>query len=255
VSGARTGVRVAVVTGGGRGIGRGVAERLAEDGNAVAVLDLDRAAAEEVAAGIRDGGGRAVAVETDVADEESVLSAVGQVASALGPPAILVNNAGFARDMPLREMTIDDWDAVQGVHLRGTFLMTRAVADHMVERRWGRIVNISSVSALGDDDRVNYAAAKSGMHGFIRSCALELGPYGVTANIVAPGLIVTDMTIRSAKRAGRSLDEHVRLAAERIPVRRTGRPDDIAHAVSFFAGDASGFITGQVLFVSGGPHG
>jgi len=109
--------------------------------------------------------------------------------------------------------------------------------------------------ALGNDDRVNYAAAKSGMHGFIRSCALELGPYGVTANIVAPGLIVTDMTVRSAKRAGRSLDEHVRLAAERIPVRRTGRPDDIAHAVSFFAGEASGFITGQVLFVSGGPHG
>lgn len=244
--------RVAVVTGAARGIGAGIARRLVADGHAVALLDRDGDAARETAAAL---GERAVAIEADVSDEDSVRTAVDAVVSDLGTPGILVNNAGFARDVPLPEMTLEDWDVIQGVHLRGTFLTTRAVCGPMIEQGWGRIVNISSVSALGDDDRVNYAAAKSGMHGFIRSCALELGPHGITANIVAPGLVVTDMTTRSAARAARSVEEHVRLAAENIPVRRTGTPDDIAHAVSFFTAEASGYITGQVLYVSGGPHG
>lgn len=247
--------RTAVVTGAGRGIGAAIARRLSQDGHKVALLDRDGEAAAAIAESIDPTGIAAVAVTADVADERSVARAVAAAAEALGPPTILVSNAGFARDQPLDDMPTADWDAVVDVHLRGAFLTTRAVCGHMRRAGWGRIVNVSSTSALGDDDRVNYSAAKSGLHGFTRACALELGPSGVTANVVAPGFIVSDMTRATARRLGRSFEEHRRLAAAALPVRRVGQPEDIAHAVSYLTSEGAGYVTGQILYVAGAPVG
>ncbi|GAB3175817.1 3-oxoacyl-ACP reductase FabG [Myceligenerans halotolerans] len=247
--------RTAIVTGAARGIGAATAKRLAQEGHAVAVLDLmedqARATAEEIVA----DGGRAIAVGADVSDEDSVASAVDRVASELGPPAILVNNAGILRDNLIFKMSADDWDAVMGVHLRGAFLMTRAVQTHMVAARYGRIVNLSSTSALGNRGQVNYAAAKAGMQGFTKTLAIELGRFGVTANAVAPGTIRTAMTEATAERMGITFDELLEGAAERIPVGRVGLPEDVAAAVAFFASEDAGFVSGQVLYVAGGPRG
>jgi 3-oxoacyl-[acyl-carrier protein] reductase len=237
-------VSVAVVTGGARGIGAGVAKRLRADGHRVAVLDVDTTGAD----------GDAV-VQCDVASEESVTAAFDTVVAELGEPLVVVNNAGFARDQPLTEMSLSDWDAVVDVCLRGAFLTTRLVAPFMKAAGFGRIVNISSTSALGDPERVQYVSAKSGLNGFTKAAALELGPFGVTVNAVAPGLTVTNMTTRSAARRGRTVEEHVRLAAETSPVRRVGYPEDIAHAVSFFTSEGAGYVTGQVLYVAGAPLG
>ncbi|WNM38482.1 3-oxoacyl-ACP reductase FabG [Micromonospora halotolerans] len=245
--------RTAVVTGAARGIGAGVARRLARDGIAVAVVDLDEAAAEPVADEIRTAGGRALAVGADVADEEAVRAAVDRIAGELGEPTILVNNAGITRDNLLFKMTTDDWDAVVNVHLRGSFLMTRAVQAHMTGAGWGRIVNLSSTSALGNRGQANYAAAKAGLQGFTKTLALELGKFGVTANAIAPGFIETEMTAATAARLGVPFEEFKQAAAAQIPVARTGTPEDIAHAVSFFVSEAAGFVSGQVLYVAGGP--
>lgn len=235
---------VAVVTGGARGIGAGIAKRLRADGHRVAVLDIDTAGAD----------GDAV-VHCDMADESSVTAAFDLVVAALGEPVIVVNNAGFALDQPLTEMSLSDWDAVVDVCLRGAFLTTRLAAPYMKAAGFGRIVNISSTSALGDPERVQYVAAKSGLNGFTKAAALELGPFGVTVNAVAPGFTVTNMTVRSAARRGRTLEEHIRVAAEVSPVRRAGHPEDIAHAVSFFTSEGAGYVTGQVLYVAGAPLG
>lgn len=235
---------VAVVTGGARGIGAGIARRLRADGHRVAVLDIDTDGAE----------GDAV-VHCDMADESSVTAAFDLVVAALGEPVIVVNNAGFALDQPLTEMSLADWDAVVDVCLRGAFLTTRLAAPYMKAAGFGRIVNISSTSALGDPERVQYVAAKSGLNGFTKAAALELGPFGVTVNAVAPGFTVTNMTVRSAARRGRTLEEHIRVAAEASPVRRAGHPEDIAHAVSFFTSEGAGYVTGQVLYVAGAPLG
>ena len=147
-----------------------------------------------------------------------------------------------------------DWDGVHAVHLRGSFLMVRAVVRGMEEARWGRTIQISSVSAQGHAGRANYCAAKAGMHGLVKSLAIELGPLGVTANAIAPGLIVTRMTDATAKRRGLSLEEHLADAVTRIPVGRVGTPVDVAAAVAFLAGEDAGFISGQVPYVAGGPH-
>jgi 3-oxoacyl-[acyl-carrier protein] reductase len=244
-----------MVTGAGRGIGAAIARRLARHGHRVAVLDRDAEAARATAGAIDRAGTSAIAVAADVADERSVSEAVAATVEAIGPPTILVNNAGFARDQPLDGMPTADWDAVVDVNLRGAFLTTRATCGYMREAGWGRIVNVSSVSALGDDDRVNYSAAKSGLHGFTKACALELGPSGVTANVVAPGFVVSDMTRATARRLGRPFEEHERLAAAALPVRRVGQPEDIAHAVSYLTSDGAGYVTGQILFVAGSPVG
>lgn len=245
--------RVALVTGAARGIGAAIARRLASDGNAVAVLDLDSAACADTVDAIVSAGGQAIAVGADVSDSASVEAAVAEVVERLGAPTILVNNAGILRDNLLFKMTDDDWDAVLGVHLRGAFLMSRAVQKHMVDAGFGRIVNLSSTSALGNRGQANYAAAKAGMQGFTKTLAIELGRYGVTANAIAPGFIATDMTRATAERIGMTFDEFLVAAAKEIPVGRAGTPEDIAAAASFFCAEESGFTSGQVLYVAGGP--
>ncbi|MGN7246192.1 SDR family oxidoreductase [Janibacter anophelis] len=245
--------RVAVVTGAARGIGAGVARRLAADGMAVAVLDLDESACRPVVDEITAAGGRALAVGADVADPEQVEAAVQRIADELGAPTVLVNNAGIIRDNLIFKMTVEDWDAVMAVHLRGAFLMTKACQAHMTTARYGRIVNLSSTSAQGNRGQVNYSAAKAGMQGFTKTLAIELGKFGVTANAIAPGFIETEMTAETAARIGIGFDELKQMASQQAAVARTGRPEDIAHAVSFFVSEGAGFTTGQVLYVAGGP--
>ncbi|QSE86376.1 SDR family oxidoreductase [Rhodococcus koreensis] len=248
-----TTTRTAIVTGAARGIGAGVAQRLAADGLAVAVLDLDETACKTVVAEIETAGGRALAVGVDVADEAAVQAGVERVADELGEPTVLVNNAGIIRDNFLFKMTATEWDSVISVHLRGAFLMTRAVQGYMTKANWGRVVNLSSTSALGNRGQVNYAAAKAGIQGFTKTVALELGKFGVTANAIAPGFIETEMTKATAERMGLSFDDFRAFAVKEIPVGRGGLPADIAHAVSFFASEGAGFVSGQVLYIAGGP--
>ncbi|MGD0062838.1 MAG: 3-oxoacyl-ACP reductase FabG [Streptosporangiaceae bacterium] len=245
--------RTAIVTGSARGIGAATARRLAADGMAVAVLDLDEAACAGTVKEIAGAGGRAVAVGADVSKSDQVAQAVERVAAELGEPTVLVNNAGVIRDNLLFKMTDDDWDTVLGVHLRGAFLMSRAVQKYMVNHRYGRIVNLSSSSALGNRGQVNYSAAKAGMQGFTKTLAIELGPFGVTANAVAPGFIATDMTAATAARTGVSFEDFQAGAAARIPVRRVGQADDVAHTISFLVSEGAGFVSGQVIYVAGGP--
>ncbi|WP_206030985.1 MULTISPECIES: 3-oxoacyl-ACP reductase FabG [unclassified Rhodococcus (in: high G+C Gram-positive bacteria)] len=246
-------IKTAVVTGSARGIGAAVAKRLAKDGFGVAVVDLDESACADTVGAIQSAGGHAVAIGANVADEESVRTAVDRIASEFGAPTVLVNNAGITRDNLLFKMTVDDWDSVLGVHLRGSFLMTRAVQKHMIDAKWGRIVNLSSTSALGNRGQANYAAAKAGMQGFTKTLAIELGKFGVTANAIAPGFIETEMTAATAERVGVPFEDFKAAAAAQIPVNRVGHPDDIAHLASFFVSEGAGFISGQVVYAAGGP--
>ena len=244
----------AIVTGAGRGIGAAIAQRLADDGMAVACVDIDEASAGSVAGGINDAGGRAAAFGADISDADRVEDCIGRVASSLGAPTVLVNNAGVLRDNLLFKMSESDWDTVMQVHLRGTFLMTRAAQKHMTAAGFGRIVNLSSTSALGNRGQANYAAAKAGLQGFTKTVAMELGKFGVTANAVAPGFIVTEMTRATAERVGQSFEEFSAARVAAIPVARAGQPEDVADAVSFFCSPRAGFVSGQVLYVAGGPR-
>jgi 3-oxoacyl-[acyl-carrier protein] reductase len=246
--------RVAIVTGAARGIGAATALRLAADGFAVAVIDLDESSTAGTVQAIEAAGGRALGVGADVGDPEQVQAAVDRVAAELGPPVVLVNNAGVTRDNMLFKMTDADWDLVMHVHLRGSFLMTRACQKYMVDAKWGRVVNLSSTSALGNRGQANYATAKAGLQGFTKTLAIELGKFGVTANAIAPGFIQTEMTKATAERIGRDWEEYVAERAAAIPVARAGVPEDIAHTVSFFVSEGAGFVSGQVVYVAGGPR-
>lgn len=245
--------RVAIVTGAARGIGAGVAARLAQDGMAVAVLDLDEAACQKVVDTITADGGRALAVGCDVSDPDKVEAAVARVADELGPPVVLINNAGIIRDNMLFKMTVEEWDAVMNVHLRGAFLMSKACQAHMTQVGFGRIVNMSSTSALGNRGQANYAAAKAGMQGFTKTLAIELGKFGITANAIAPGFIETEMTHATAERMGIAWEDFAKYMTTQIPVGRSGTPADIAAAASFFCREDAGFVSGQVMYVAGGP--
>lgn len=247
--------RVALVTGAARGIGAAIAERLAADGCDIAVMDLDPVACASTVARIEALGRRAVAVAVDVADEASVQTAVTAVEAALGPPAVLINNAGVLREKTLPKMTLDDWQVVQDVNLRGAFLMCRAVQPAMRRLGHGRIVNLASIAALGAYGHANYAAAKAGLIGLTKTLALEMGKSGITANVVAPGFVVTPMTAAVAERLGVTFEAMIADVVRDIPAGRPGQPEDIANAVAFFADARSGFISGQVLFVAGGPRG
>ena len=245
--------RVAVVSGAARGIGAATALRLAKDGNAVAVLDLDEAACAGTVEAITAAGGRALAVGVDVSKADQVEAAVKRVAEELGAPTILVNNAGIIRDNLIFKMTEEDWDAVMAVHLKGAFLLTKAVQAYMTQEKYGRIVNLSSSSAQGNRGQANYSAAKAGLQGFTKTLAIELGRFGVTANAVAPGFIQTDMTAATAERIGVPFEDFIKHSASQIPVQRVGQPEDIAATISFLCSEEAGFVSGQVIYVAGGP--
>jgi 3-oxoacyl-[acyl-carrier protein] reductase len=241
--------RVAVVTGAARGIGFATAQRFAEEGAKVAVLDLDEAQAAGAAAKLGEGH---LGLACNVGDSASVEAAVARVVEELGGLHILVNNAGVTRDNLLFKMTDDDWDLVMNVHLRGAFLMSRAAQKVFVGQKYGKIVNLSSVSALGNRGQANYAAAKMGIQGFTRTLGIELGPFGVNVNAIAPGFIATDMTDATAARVGMDVEAFRQAAADRNPVRRVGYPEDIAAVAAFLCSDEASYVTGQVLYVDGG---
>jgi 3-oxoacyl-[acyl-carrier protein] reductase len=245
--------RVAVVTGAARGIGFGCATRFAEEGASVAVVDLEESAAAEAAAKLPvQGEAKAIGIGADVSNTESAEAAVARVVEELGGIHVLVNNAGITRDNLLFKLTDEDWDLVMGVHLRGAFLMTRAAQRHFVEQKYGKILNLSSVSALGNRGQANYSAAKMGIQGFTRTLGIELGPFGINANAIAPGFIATEMTDATARRLKMEPEELQRLNAEATPVRRVGQPEDIAAAAAFLCSDEASYITGQTLYVDGG---
>lgn len=244
--------RIALVTGAAQGIGEGVALRLAAGGAKVAVLDLQQAAAQQVADAITAAGGTAMAVGADVSNREQVQAAVDAVAAQFGGLHILVNNAGVTRDAMLFKMSDDEWATVMNVHLRGAFLCTQLAQKYMVEARFGRVISMSSTSALGNRGQANYSTAKAGLQGFTRTIAIELGQFGITANAIAPGFIETAMTAATAVRTGTTIEAMREEVAAYVPVRKAGVPADIANAVAFFAAEESGYITGQVLYVDGG---
>jgi 3-oxoacyl-[acyl-carrier protein] reductase len=249
--------RVAVVTGAAQGIGFGCATRFAEEGASVAIVDLDESAAAEAAAKLPVSTGstttpKHLGVGADVSNAEAVDAAVTRIVAELGGIHVLVNNAGITRDNLLFKMTEEDWDLVMNVHLRGAFLMTRAAQKHFVEQKYGKILNLSSVSALGNRGQANYSAAKMGVQGLTRTLGIELGPFGINANAIAPGFIATDMTDATARRLKMEPEQLRQMNAEHNPVRRVGYPEDIAAAAAFLCSDEASYITGQTLYVDGG---
>ena len=245
-------MRVAIVTGAARGIGAAIAYRLAAAGMSVGVVDLDEQGSRRTAKEIIENGGRAVPIGADVADETSAAHAVQQTVAELGPVTVLINSAGIIRDNLIFRMSTADWDAVMDVHLRGAFLMTRAAQTHMTQASWGRIVNISSTSALGNRGQANYAAAKAGLIGFTKTLALELGKFGVTANAIAPGFVETEMTAATAARQGLDFEEWKSSIARDIPLGRIGQPEDVAAVASFLCSEDAAYVSGQVIYVNGG---
>ena len=239
--------KTAVVTGGAKGIGAATADRLAREGAHVVVADFDEAAANETAERI---GGRAI--RCDVTSREDVEAAVALAAES-GRLDLLVTSAGIIRDNLLHKLSDDDWEAVIATHLRGTFLAAQAAQAHMVEQGGGAMVLISSTSALGNRGQANYAAAKAGIQGFAKTLAIELGRFGVRVNCVAPGFIATAMTAQTAERVGMAFEDFQAAAAEQTPLRRIGQPEDVAGVIAFLCSDDAAYVTGQVIYVRGGP--
>ncbi len=244
--------RAAVVTGGARGIGAAVARRLAADGAMVAVLDVQEDLCRETVEAIRVAGGTAEGIGCDVSRADQVDAAFSRAVAALGRLDILVNNAGVLRDNLLFKMSEDDWDTVMAVHLKGSFLCSRAAQASMVPQRYGKIVNLSSTSALGNRGQANYSSAKAGLQGFTKTLAIELGPFNINVNAVAPGYIDTEMTRATARRVGVDPDLAIAQAAQQIPLRRVGLPEDVANVIAFLASDDASYVSGQIIYVNGG---
>lgn len=245
--------QVAVVTGASRGIGREIAGRLSSEGAYVYLVDINEEALNETRQELQEKGLAAEVFKADITNEQEVERLFSHIEERHGRADILVNNAGIIRDNLIFKMNADDWDSVMNVHLKGTFLCSKYAQKLMVQNKYGRIINLSSVSALGSRGQANYAAAKAGIQGFTKTLAIELGKYNITVNAIAPGFIMTDMTKAVAERLGISFQELIESKVKHIPVNRAGTPEDIAQAASFFASPASSFISGQVLYVAGGP--
>ncbi|MFD1032467.1 SDR family NAD(P)-dependent oxidoreductase [Metaplanococcus flavidus] len=245
--------RTALVTGGSRGIGRQIAERFASEGANVAIIDINEEALHSAKNELEGKGYSVYAKVASVTERDQIEAAMEEVNNRFGSIDILVNNAGVIRDNMLFKMTDEDWMTVMDVHLKGAFFATRAAQKYMIENKYGRIINISSTSALGNRGQANYATAKAGLQGFTKTLAIELGKFGVTANSVAPGFIETDMTKATAERMGVSFEDFIKGTVATIPAGRSGKPEDIANAVAFFADERSSFVSGQVLYVAGGP--
>jgi 3-oxoacyl-[acyl-carrier protein] reductase len=235
--------KVALITGGARGIGAATAARFAQEGAKVAVTDLNFDEAQESVLQIR----------CDVTKRDEVEAAVAQTAEELGGLDVLVTCAGIIRDNLIHKLSDDDWESVISTHLRGTYLAAQAAQKHMVEKRAGKMVLISSTSALGNRGQTNYAAAKAGIQGMTKTLAIELGPFNVNVNCVAPGFVVTRMTQATAERVGLDFDQFQELAKQEIPLRRTGQPEDIASVIAFLCSEDASFVSGQVIYVRGGP--
>ncbi len=246
--------RVAFITGAGRGIGAATAIRLAEEGASIALADVDTEGCEHTLAEVERVHGTGLVVPCNVTDKEMVEGAFKQTADHFGQVDILVNNAGVVRDNLLFKMTDDDWETVINVHLRGAFLCSRAAQTYMTKQRYGRIISLSSTSALGNRGQSNYSTAKAGLQGLTRTLAIELGPFGITANAVAPGFIDTEMTRETARRQGFDPQERIDAASKIIPVRRVGQPRDVANVICFLASEESSYVSGQVIYVAGGPR-
>jgi 3-oxoacyl-[acyl-carrier protein] reductase len=245
--------RVALVTGGGRGIGAASARRLAQEGAAVVILDLDNGPAKEVAAEVEKDGGRALALACDVTQRGSVETAFAAAIERFAQLDILVACAGIIRDNYIHKMTDDDWDSVIDTHLKGTFLCAQAAQALMVPRRYGKMVFLSSTSALGNRGQTNYSTAKAGLQGMARTLAMELGRFNINVNAVAPGFVDTRMTEQTAERIGADYESFKSAVASQTALQRIGSPDDLASVIAFLCSDESSYVSGQTLYVRGGP--
>lgn len=245
--------RVAFVTGAGQGIGKATARRFAQEGARVCMADVNEETVQAAAEELRAAGLEVSAARVDVTNREQVEAAIAGTVERYGRLDILINNAGIIRDNLLFKMADDDWQAVMDVHLRGAFLCSRAAQKYMVEQRYGRIVSLSSTSALGNRGQANYSAAKAGLQGFTKTLAIELGKFGITCNAVAPGFIETEMTRATAARMEMTFEQFTEEAVRTIPIGRSGKPEDVATALLFFASEEASYVSGQVLYVAGGP--
>ncbi|WCK52450.1 3-oxoacyl-ACP reductase FabG [Aneurinibacillus sp. Ricciae_BoGa-3] len=245
--------RVAVVTGAGRGIGKAIALCLGNEGAAVCLLDNNEEMLMQAQDEIKQAGCKSLAIKADVTNWPELEQAFLAVHQFFGSVDILVNNAGVIRDNLFYKMSENDWDVVMEVHLKGAFYCSQIAQKYMVEQGYGRIINISSTSALGNRGQANYSTAKAGLQGLTKTLAIELGKYGITVNAIAPGFIESEMTRATAARLGVDFDDMIKSRIAEIAVRRSGKPEDIANAALFFAQDTSSFVSGQVLYVAGGP--
>ena len=242
--------RVAVVTGAGRGLGEAIARRFADEGAAVLINDMDPATAADTVAQIEQRGGRAAALIGSVTDEALVQALMARAVETFGGLDILVNNAGITRDKLLKDMSVEDWDAVLNLNLRATFLCCKYATPTMVAKGWGRVINMSSRAHLGNKGQVNYSASKAGVIGLTRSLSMELGKFGVTANCIAPGIIATPGVTSLPH-----YDRLVERVAPTLPIPRLGKPEDVAGVAAFLASDDAEYITGETIHVSGGRYG
>src|SRR5205814_2005048 len=247
--------RVAFLTGAARGIGAATAAKLASEGAAVGVTDMDAGPAEEPAGQIRSSGAKALAIAVDATNRDQVEAAAARAAQEFGRLDILVALAGITRDNLLFRMSDEDWDGVIDTHLKGSFIAARATQKYMVEQRYGKMIFTSSTSALGNRGQANYSTAKAGLQGLTRTLAIELGPFNINVNAVAPGFIETRMTQAVAERMGMDWEQFKKDRAAQIPVRRSGKPEDVANVVAFLVSDESSFVSGQIIYIAGGPRG
>ena len=245
--------KVALVTGGANGIGAATSELFAREGASVVVVDLEQDRANQVAQQVSGGGGKAIGVACDVTQREQVEAAVKRATDEFGRLDILVCCAGITRDNLVFKMTDDDWFAVMNTHLTGSFFFARAAQAVMTQQNYGKIVFLSSTSALGNRGQTNYSTAKAGLQGMARTLSIELGRFNINVNAVAPGFVETRMTEATAQRMGVSFEDFKKAAAEAIPVRRVGQPIDIANVIAFLCSDESGFVSGQTIYAAGGP--